>query len=1027
MTIAVGGFRGTAQNATSSASFVLTTNANETTVGQVLTLLVVTRENVAISSIEDSSGNTWVKAGRYSNTTNGDAHVELWICQAVNGLPAASTVTMTYPSAVLDKCCAMHAWNVASGKTLKQSALAGVIGNEVNGTTDFGSVTYVGSITGGVQRLWYRVLAKRANTTAGITVSSGFTNLSLASRSRNDAANAIVPRGEFRFSTAAGETSNPPFAVSGNTAGLFFALEEADPVEAPTGIVGSLAGTLGALTASASGTVESHGALSATLGALTASATGTVAVQGSVSATLGPLTVYRPTIEGTLSATLGSLTASAKAVQYTYPGQIALLKPWVNYANVANKAEIYAELQTLAVGNANLTFFETTFGDYNQQAAILRAALPSLKFKGVTAENYDGYKALWEDAPYITAPKPDIPRAVYAWAETEELDPGQDPLVTPTKRAALAQWCADRGVSVVFLDIRNYVMAPNATPSKLAKLRDMVARLSAVGCETYAMSFNLAWLAPGALAGVEENLLQKIAEYNASSAENERFTGCHYDIEYWLEPAASQYTPTEALTALKALMDSTRSITGLPCGMFSAAGLINGTTYTVGGFTGTQGEIMLRMCDHMVPAGYADDANTQISYVQRWVDRADPLGTCKIWCGTETIYIGQPLSETYYQSSRPEMEAQLAIVMEHFAGRPSYEGIAVHSYDGWRALYPTPAPVGFDIDQPVWPDVADISGGGFPVTIKGYGFVEGMTIRIGGVNATNVVINSPTECTCIPGAHAQGVVNIEILLPGDSVDSSRGQGAESFEYWSPRQMPSVDAVLHAGKGTTTSGNKVSAWLDQSANAVSFTQSTDAERPELVPNAIGSMPVLRYTKGQSLGVASPRVSSTGLTYYIVARYTSTDTTKTDSRDVPLTVIGNSTASGTNAAGFSGSSLAYTNIVAGTPTTYTKVTSPALNDGQVWLSGWNHATGTGSGNLRPYVGSDLGDTAQAGNVPYDTVNNGYDRIGVGHDPTDGFEGDLAAVIITRATPNLVNRQKLHKWAMQQFGVSGFNYTA
>ena len=77
---------------------------------------------------------------------------------------------------------------------------------------------------------------------------------------------------------------------------------------------GTLAVTLGALTLSATGTVEVQGTLTTTLGALTLSATGTVDVQGTASITLGDVTlagagtVASAGPQGTLDVTLDALT-----------------------------------------------------------------------------------------------------------------------------------------------------------------------------------------------------------------------------------------------------------------------------------------------------------------------------------------------------------------------------------------------------------------------------------------------------------------------------------------------------------------------------------------------------------------------------------------------------------------------------------------------------------------------------------------------------------------------------------------------
>lgn len=84
--------------------------------------------------------------------------------------------------------------------------------------------------------------------------------------------------------------------------------------DTPTGISGSLSTTLGAVTATATGTVSIAGSLSSTLGAVTASATGAVAIAGAATATLGAVTASATgtlALSGALSSTLGAVTASA--------------------------------------------------------------------------------------------------------------------------------------------------------------------------------------------------------------------------------------------------------------------------------------------------------------------------------------------------------------------------------------------------------------------------------------------------------------------------------------------------------------------------------------------------------------------------------------------------------------------------------------------------------------------------------------------------------------------------------------------
>jgi hypothetical protein len=121
---------------------------------------------------------------------------------------------------------------------------------------------------------------------------------------------------------------------------------------------GSLAATLGALTTNATGegAIVNTGALAATLGALTATATGTLALAGVTSATLGALTCAATgalPIVGAASIALGALTVNAASVLTSGPtGELAQTLGALTStatATVANTGTLAATLGTLTV------------------------------------------------------------------------------------------------------------------------------------------------------------------------------------------------------------------------------------------------------------------------------------------------------------------------------------------------------------------------------------------------------------------------------------------------------------------------------------------------------------------------------------------------------------------------------------------------------------------------------------------------------------------------------------------------------
>jgi hypothetical protein len=65
--------------------------------------------------------------------------------------------------------------------------------------------------------------------------------------------------------------------------------------------------------------------------------------------------------------------------------------------------------------------------------------------------------------------------------------------------------------------------------------------------------------------------------------------------------------------------------------------------------------------------------------------------------------------------------------------------------------------------------ISPVSGpvaGGTTVTIRGSGLVAGATVAIGGVAATGVVVGGSTSLTAVTGAHATGLADVTVTVPG---------------------------------------------------------------------------------------------------------------------------------------------------------------------------------------------------------------------------------------------------------------------
>src|SRR5574343_240405 len=270
MAIASVGNKGTGvAGATASTSVSMTLSC---TAGNVLLVNVVS-PTATHSSVTDTVSNTYVKIAESAGNSQ---TVSLWMSKLTSSLTLGS-LTANFGSSISDKHIGAWEFSVASGYTLIESTTEQT---NTNTTSGFGSLAFSG--LGSVSRLWFRGCGKNANSTTAITATTNFTSAGWADRSRNNTA-ARLGRAEFRINTSTGETSNPTFAVAGNYATVFVALDEVQMVS------GTVAKTLDATTSSASGSVTTSGSVAKTLADATSVASGS-SVSGTAAQTLAATT-----------------------------------------------------------------------------------------------------------------------------------------------------------------------------------------------------------------------------------------------------------------------------------------------------------------------------------------------------------------------------------------------------------------------------------------------------------------------------------------------------------------------------------------------------------------------------------------------------------------------------------------------------------------------------------------------------------------------------------------------------------------
>jgi len=216
----------------------------------------------------------------------------------------------------------------------------------------------------------------------------------------------------------------------------------------------------------------------------------------------------------------------------------------------------------------------------------------------------------------------------------------------------------------------------------------------------------------GALApfhGYAIREMEKVINYNLSSAPEERFDGVNVDIEPYILPEFRAQKPEVQLQYLDILqkMIERRDTAGihLPFGpaiprWFDSSDVAQDITWN--GETKWLSEHVQDMSDYISIMDYRDTADGSAGIIvqaQGELDYAASIGKPgSVVVGVETLDIansGDPETITFREEGRTYMEAELDKVYAAFAEHPAFGGIAMHHYDSIRWLPSEWGPGGF--------------------------------------------------------------------------------------------------------------------------------------------------------------------------------------------------------------------------------------------------------------------------------------------------------------------------------------------
>ncbi|RZU50834.1 hypothetical protein EV385_2620 [Krasilnikovia cinnamomea] len=253
-----------------------------------------------------------------------------------------------------------------------------------------------------------------------------------------------------------------------------------------------------------------------------------------------------------------------------------------------------------------------------------------------------------------TAPAPPGTRAMWLWSQA-------DP-------AEVMSWAARHDVTEIF----TYVGTTVATDGSLPRLRELKRQADLAGVRLSALGGDESWTTDHAAA----------LAWQKAVTGTKLFAGLHVDAEPYLLPAWNtnrNATATAYLTLLQRLRDAG------PLAVEVDVPFWYGTITVSGKNLATE---TLRRASAVTVMSYRDSGtgpNSIYDVSRDWLARGAAAGK-RVRLGAET----RPLSDCPYCTFAEEGATALGDALARVDGAtrsaPAFNGIAVHDYDGWRAL-----------------------------------------------------------------------------------------------------------------------------------------------------------------------------------------------------------------------------------------------------------------------------------------------------------------------------------------------------
>lgn len=248
---------------------------------------------------------------------------------------------------------------------------------------------------------------------------------------------------------------------------------------------------------------------------------------------------------------------------------------------------------------------------------------------------------------------------------------------TNAGRNAVLQFARRQQITRIYLQV-------NTSVAKYA-YRAFIRSATSSGIQIHALDGAPDWVLPNQQIRIS-SLVNWVKTYNSSVTANEWFTGIQVDIEPYLLPEWYQdqdTTVTNWLDALTLFANEAQD----PSLIISCTLPYWVDEIIVPVIGGTLIESVFQLMNEVTLMSYRDQAQAVVDITDTKLTLADGLGK-KIFVAVETNPTSEGLYLTFYDDGRSVMEEQMREIDHLLSLHPSYAGISVNDYNGWRNLKP---------------------------------------------------------------------------------------------------------------------------------------------------------------------------------------------------------------------------------------------------------------------------------------------------------------------------------------------------